>query len=162
LTITNVCLIQQPLKPAVGVFGPHYLIERNEVETTRIMAQNATRRYLEMLGSIIACISHGRIVHLLENDCTKGIMESAVWYLKLWKNMTCGFDMLFFSMMGSHNDINMLQCSPVFAGLSEGHAQECNYEINLKVHEPPRVVLLIDNNAYRLMVALSYVYRIRS
>jgi hypothetical protein len=36
----------------------------------------------------------------------------------------------FFSLLGSHNDINILQRSPLFAKLCEGEAPEVNVSIN--------------------------------
>ena len=84
--------------------------------------------FLGCLEASIACTGHGRTVRLLGKVCTKGITDTAVVFealsdqdLWIWHS---------FGMAGSHNDINVLQRSPVFARLVEGHAPPCNYEIN--------------------------------
>jgi hypothetical protein len=47
------------------------------------------------LEKSLACIGPRRAVYLPAMVPAKGVMDIAVWYLKLWPIMTSGFGMLF-------------------------------------------------------------------
>jgi hypothetical protein len=80
------------------------------------MATNESGDFLRYSESSVAPTSHGRIFHFFGKVCTKGIMDNALWYLKLWQTMTSEFGMLFLDgeFSQSHNDINVFQRFPVF------------------------------------------------
>jgi hypothetical protein len=86
--------------------------------------------FLGCLEASIACIGHVRIIHSLGKGLYKGhtrecgVVLEAVADYELWIWDT------FFGTAGSHKDINMLQCSLVFARLVEGQTPEVTYEIN--------------------------------
>jgi hypothetical protein len=78
---------------------PHYLRAPNEVDKTRILAQNAARRFPGMLGIIDYMHWVERNARLVSSGCTRFTLESAVTCLKLRVTMIYGFDMLFFCLM---------------------------------------------------------------
>ncbi|XP_020178829.1 uncharacterized protein [Aegilops tauschii subsp. strangulata] len=117
-------------KAVIAVFGPEYLREPNAADTTRLLAMNASRGFPEMLGSIDCmhwewknCPStwHGQYMGHVK-ACTIILEAVASQYLWIWHS--------FFGMAGPHNDINVLQCSVLFARLAKGNCPEVNVEIN--------------------------------
>jgi hypothetical protein len=62
------------------------------------------------------------ILEILERvtDTAKGYLRCYTIILKLWQIMICGFG-IFFAMVESHYDINILQCSPVFERIAKGN-----------------------------------------
>jgi hypothetical protein len=58
------------------------------------------------------------------------IKRSQKLYLKQLRLKISGYSIHFFGMPDSHNDINMLQRSPIFASLAEGQGPQVNFNIN--------------------------------
>jgi hypothetical protein len=86
------------------------------------------------LEALTACIGNGRTVHFPRRGCTsvttKGctvILEAVATHdLWIWHS--------FFGMPGYNNDINVLQCSPIFSKLVEGHAPPVDFVINSRYY----------------------------
>ncbi|KAK1626946.1 hypothetical protein QYE76_001261 [Lolium multiflorum] len=57
-----------------------------------------------------------------KKGCTMILEEAATHDLWIWQS--------FFGMPGTNNDINVLQCSPIFSKLVEGHAPPVKFVIN--------------------------------
>ena len=108
------------------MFGPTYLREPNAQDTARLMAVAEARGFPGMLGSFNYMHWKWKNCPYAWQGCIKeDILEHAVvvdYDTWIWH--------AFFGMAGSHNDINVLQRSPVFSRLANGQALECNFEIN--------------------------------
>ncbi|XP_020151597.1 uncharacterized protein [Aegilops tauschii subsp. strangulata] len=99
----------------VEVFGPEYLREPNSTDTERLLAINVERGFPGMLGSIVGQY--------------KGHVKGATLILEAVASQDLWIWDSFFGMAGSHNNISILQQSPVFARLAEGHSPEVNFEV---------------------------------
>jgi hypothetical protein len=103
---------------------PNYLRGINEEDATRVMAQMKQDDFLDAWKHHLRALVQEEL-----SICSTRHIQSAPWILQLWQIMITGFGTLF-CMTNLHNDINVLQRSPMFARLVECHAPPCKYEIN--------------------------------
>ncbi|KAK1628029.1 hypothetical protein QYE76_002344 [Lolium multiflorum] len=111
----------------IGSFGEQYLRQPNAEDTARLLSINASWGFPGMLGSI---------------DCMHGVEELPLWWgiQAILEGCTIILEAVashdtwiwhsFFGMAGSHNDINVLQRSPVFDRLAYGQSPDVDFEIN--------------------------------
>ncbi|XP_066340604.1 protein ALP1-like [Miscanthus floridulus] len=114
----------------VDLFEEEYLRYPNEADTTRLLALGEQNGFPGMLGSIDC-------MHWAWKNCPvewqgqyKGHMEEPTIILEAVASNDLWIWHAFFGMPGSHNDINVLHRSPLFAKLAEGRAPKVNYTIN--------------------------------
>jgi hypothetical protein len=114
----------------VDLFEEEYLRYPNEADTTRLLALGEQNGFPDMLGSIDCMHWAWKNCPLEWQGQYKGHMEEPTIILEVVASNNLWIWHAFFGMPGSHNDINVLRWSPLFAKLAEGRAPEVNYTIN--------------------------------
>jgi hypothetical protein len=108
-------------REVVAVFGPDYLRASNADDTARVLEQNAARGFSRMLESIDCMLWGWKSFPFSQKVTYKG--HNGASYLRQWLIVTSG-------MAGTHNNINVLHHSPMFAKLAEADAPTVNFKIN--------------------------------
>jgi hypothetical protein len=91
---------------------------------------------------LTACIENGRTAPRLYKGNIRVVLRSPPSFLKQLHHMIFGFG-TFFGMSGSHNDINVLQRSPLFARPTKRNTSPCYYTVN--GHEYNMGYYLVDD-----------------
>ena len=118
------------VRAVVAIFSNEYLRSPNNDDIARLLAVGTNRGFPGMLGSIDC-------MHWKWKNCPtawKGMYSGHVHEPTIILEAVASYDLwiwhAFFGLPGSHNDINVLERSSVFALLSEGRAPPANFSVN--------------------------------
>ncbi|CAL9018056.1 unnamed protein product [Prunus brigantina] len=100
---TSIESMKRFVQAVIDIFGENYLRRPNNADISRLLAEGMYARGDHREPSLI-----------LEAVASKDLW---IWHA-------------FFGLPGSHNDINVLEHSPLFSDLREGRAPPANYSIN--------------------------------
>jgi len=114
----------------VEVFGPEYMRLPNEQDTARLLAIGASKGFPGMLGSIDCMHWSWKNCPTAWHGMSRGHKKEPTIILEAIASTDLWIWHAFFGMPGSHNDINVLQRSPIFARLAKGEGLQVNYNIN--------------------------------
>lgn len=127
---TNIESLRRFAKAVVEVYGYEYLRSPNEEDTARLLAIGESRGFPGMLGSI-DCMHWGwkNCPAAWQGQYTGHAHEPTI-ILEAVASKDLWIWHAFFGLAGSHNDINVLHRSHLFAKLAEGEAPQVNYTVN--------------------------------
>ena len=126
---TTIECVKQFCQGVVEIFGPEYLRSPNSADISKLLRKANQHGFLGMLGSLDC-------MHWAWKNCLAayhGMYTSHVHRPTIVLEAVASYDLwichAFFGMLGSNNDIKVLDASNMFANLQEGCSLSTNYTI---------------------------------
>ncbi|XP_004301522.1 PREDICTED: uncharacterized protein LOC101292908 [Fragaria vesca subsp. vesca] len=128
---TAIEALRRFVQAVIDVFGAQYLRRPTAEDICILLSIGESRGFRGMLGSIDCmhwkwknCPVAWKGMFSRGDHCEPSLILEAVAAKDLWIWHS------FFGLPGSHNDINVLEHSPLFADLREGRAPPVNFRVN--------------------------------
>ena len=118
------------VKAVIAMFGDHYLRSPNNIDIARLLQTGEQRGFPGMLGSIDCMHWKWKNCPTAWQGMYTGHCHEPTIILEAVASQDLWIWHAFFGLPGSLNDINVLDRSPVFTLLANGHAPPVNYIIN--------------------------------
>jgi len=118
------------VKAIVEVFGDWYLRAPNKADISQLLSIGEQRGFPGMLGSIDCIHWKWKKCPIAWHKMYTGHFCEPTIILEVVASQDLWIWHAFFGMLGSLNDINVLDRSPIFAALAEGRTAPVNYTIN--------------------------------
>ena len=118
------------VKAVIAMFGNHYLRSPNNIDIAQLLQTGEQRGFPSMLGRIDCMHWKWKNCPTAWQGMYTGHCHEPTIILEVVASQDLWIWHAFFGLSGSLNDINVLDRSPVFTLLANGHAPPVNYIIN--------------------------------
>ena len=118
------------VKDVIAMFGDHYLRSQNNIDIARLLQKGEQHGFPGMLGSIDCMHWKWKNCPTTWQGMYTGHCHEPTIILEVVASQDLWIWHAFFGLPGSLNDINVLDRSPFFTLLANGHAPPVNYIIN--------------------------------
>ncbi|XP_062006057.1 uncharacterized protein LOC133723255 [Rosa rugosa] len=117
------------VKAVVEIFGDEYLRSPNSIDIARLLALDKQRGFHGMLGSIDCMHWKWKNFPIAWHGMYSGHIHEPTIILEVVASYDLWIWHAFFGLPGSHNDINVLERSSVYAKLAKERAPKVKYRI---------------------------------
>ena len=127
---TAIKSLRRFVKAVIAMFGDHYLRSPNNIDIAQLLQTGEQRGFPGMLGSIDCMHWKWKNCPTAWQGMYTGHCHEPTIILEAVSSQDLWIWHAFFGLPGSLNDINVLDRTPVFTLLENGHAPPVNYIIN--------------------------------